>query len=138
MNTVFIDASAWVALYHKKDNHHKRAWKVYEGLLDEGTKFLTSNSIAYEALSILKSRASYEAAKSLWDILCDSELSRNVHIDRNLEDKSVDLFWKYQDKSWGIVDCSSILLMEQEKCGIAFGYDHHFVQATKQYGFTVL
>jgi len=130
MNTVFIDASAWVALYHKMDNHHKRAWKVYEVLLDEGTKFLTGNWIAYEALSILKSRASYEAAKSLWDILCDSELSRNVYIDRNLEDKSVDLFWKYQDKSCGIVDCSSILLMEQEKCGIPFGYDSHFVQAT--------
>jgi predicted nucleic acid-binding protein len=93
VNTAFIDASAWVALYHKKDNHHERAWKVYEGLLDEGTKFLTSNWIAYEALSILKSRASYEAAKSLWDILCDSELSRNVYIDRTLEDKSVELFW---------------------------------------------
>jgi predicted nucleic acid-binding protein len=101
VNTAFIDASAWVALYHKKDNHHERAWKVYEGLLDEGTKFLTSNWIAYE-------------------------------------DKSVELFWKYHDKNWGIVDCSSILLMEQEKCSVAFGYDHHFVEAAKQYGFTVL
>lgn len=85
ISTVFIDASAWIALYHKKDNYHQIAWKVYEQLLDEGNKFLTTNWVAYEAVSILKSRASYGAAKSLWDILGDSELSEVIYIDKQLE-----------------------------------------------------
>ena len=86
----------------------------------------------------LKSRASYGAAKTLWDILQDTELSQVVYIDRKLEEGAVDLFWRYRDKRSGVVDCTSILLMEREKCSVAFGYDHHFIEATRQYGFTLL
>lgn len=138
MNMVFIDASAWIALYHKRDKYHKSDWLTYEQLLNRSRKFLTTNWVVYEAITILKSRASYEAAKTLWDILQDPELSQVVHIDRELENKAVDIFWSYQDKRWGVVDCSSMLLMEREKCSLAFGYDRHFVEATKQYGFTML
>ncbi len=138
MNMVFVDASAWIALYHKRDKYHKLAWTTYEQLLNEVRKFLTTNWVAYEAITILKSRASYRAAKTLWDILQDPELSQVVHIDRKLEDRALDIFWSYQDKKWGVVDCSSMLLMEREKCSLAFGYDHHFVEATKQYGLTLL
>jgi predicted nucleic acid-binding protein len=27
---VFIDASAWIALFHIRDKYHKTAWIVYE------------------------------------------------------------------------------------------------------------
>lgn len=138
MNTAFIDASTWIALYHKRDKYHEPAWVIYEQLLSQARKFLTSNWVAYEAISILKSRASYGAAKTLWDILQDTELSQVVYIDRKLEEGAVDLFWRYQDKRWGVVDCTSILLMEREKCSVAFGYDRHFIEATRQYGFTLL
>ena len=138
MNMVFIDASAWIALFHMRDKYHKTAWIVYEQLLNDAGKFLTSNWVTYEAITLLKSRANYRTAKTLWDILQDAELSKVVQVDRELEKGAVDLFWRYQDKSWGVVDCTSILLMEREKCSIAFGYDQHFVEATKQYGFTLL
>jgi len=138
MSTVFIDASTWIALYHKRDKYHEPAWVIYEQLLSQARKFLTSNWVAYEAISILKSRASYGAAKTLWDILQDTELSQVVYIDRKLEEGAVDLFWRYQDKRWGVVDCTSILLMEREKCSVAFGYDRHFIEATRQYRFTLL
>ena len=138
MNTVFTDASAWIALYHKRDNHHRTAWIVYEQLINEAKKFLTSNWVAYEAITILKNRVDYRTAKTLWDILQDSELSQIIHINSRLEKDAVDLFWRYQDKRWGVVDCSSILLMEREKCSLAFGYDSHFVEASRQYGFTLL
>ena len=69
---VFVDASAWIALYHKKDQNHQSAWSIYSQLLEEGKLFLISNWVAYEAISILKSRVSYKAAKSLWDVLQDA------------------------------------------------------------------
>ncbi len=68
----------------------------------------------------------------------DSELSQIVYIDRDLEEGAIDLFWRYQDKKWGIVDCTSIMLMERQRCTVAFGYDRHFVEATRQHGFTLL
>jgi predicted nucleic acid-binding protein len=66
------------------------AWLIYEQLLNESVKFLTSNWVAY------------------------------------------------RDKKWGIVDYSSILLMKKKKCSLVFGYDHHFIEASRQYGFTLL
>jgi len=138
MKTVFIDASAWIVLYHKGDKYHRAAWQVYEELLKDGGTFLTSNWVAYEAISLIKNRAGYQAAKVLWDILQDAELSQVVNIDRELEDEAVNIFWKYQDKKWGIVDCSSMILMEKKNCSLAFGYDHHFTEASRQYGFTLL
>lgn len=55
---VFVDASEWIALYHKKDQYHQYAWSIYSQLLEENKTFLISNWIAYEAISILKSRVS--------------------------------------------------------------------------------
>ncbi|MCD6298041.1 MAG: type II toxin-antitoxin system VapC family toxin [Deltaproteobacteria bacterium] len=138
MNMVFVDASAWIALYHKRDKYHRAAWIIYEQCLNESKKFFTTNWVAYEAMTLLKSRSSYRAARALWDIFQDTELSQLTYIDRELENAAVDLFWKFRDKKWGIVDCSSMLLMEKENCSVAFGYDHHFVEAGRQYGFTLL
>jgi len=76
MKMVIVDASAWIALYHKRDNYHQSAWIVYEQSLNEARKFLTSNWVAYEALTILKSRSSYKAARTLWNIFQDPELSQ--------------------------------------------------------------
>lgn len=53
MNLVFIDASAWIALYHKRDKYQQVAWKTYEQILHEPGAFWTSNWVAYEAISIL-------------------------------------------------------------------------------------
>ncbi|MFH0925182.1 MAG: PIN domain-containing protein [bacterium] len=137
-SVIFIDASVWIALYHKKDKYHKSAWKLYEQLLEEGKRFITSNWVSYEAISILKSRASYETAKNLWEILSNNEFFQVLRIDKNIEDQAISIFWRYQDKTWGVVDCSSMLLMKKENCFLAFGYDYHFVEASKQYGFTLL
>lgn len=129
-SVVFVDASAWIALYHKRDNNHKKAWGTYEQLLYEEKIFLTTNWVAYEAISIIKSRVSYGAAKILWDILKNHELSEIVYINKQLEEQAIDIFWRYQDKKWGV--------MEMKRCLLAFGYDQHFVEASKQYGFTLL
>lgn len=137
-SVVFIDASAWIALYHRRDSNHKKAWETYEQLLDEEKIFLTTNWVSHEAISIIKSRASYGAAKILWDILKNQELSEVVYINKRLEEQAIDIFWRYQDKKWGVVDCSSMVVMEMKRCLLAFGYDQHFVEASKQYGFTLL
>ena len=81
MNMVFIDASAWIALFHMRDKYHKTAWLAYEQLLNEAGKFLTSNWVTYEAISILKSRTNYRTAKTLWDILQDTDLSESSDVE---------------------------------------------------------
>jgi uncharacterized protein len=54
------------------------------------------------------------------------------------EARAIDLFFTYRDKTWGVVDCSSLVAMEDLGCRLAFGFDRHFTEASRQRGFEVL
>ena len=78
--TVFVDASAWVALTNGKDRFHEDALRAFR---DE-------------------------------------------------------LFWQYKDKDWGVVDCASLVVMDEGGCNQAFAFDRHFMEASQQYGFSLV
>jgi len=61
-----------------------------------------------------------------------------VAVDEQIERDALELFWRYQDKTWGVVDCSSLVVMEAVGSRSAFAYDKHFVDANRQFGFTVV
>jgi len=48
------------------------------------------------------------------------------------------LSWRHRDKEWGVVDCASIVIIERVGSRTVFGYDRHFVEPSRQRGFTVL
>jgi predicted nucleic acid-binding protein len=39
------------------------------------------------------------------------------------------MFEQYADKTWGLVDCVSFLVMREMKITAVLGFDRHFVQA---------
>jgi predicted nucleic acid-binding protein len=61
-----------------------------------------------------------------------------IRVDPGIESGAPKLFWRYRDKEWGVVDCASIVMMERIGCETVFAYDRHFVEASRQRGFTVL
>jgi uncharacterized protein len=135
---VFIDASAWVALGNKRDQYHTQAATLYDQILDEQLARITSTWVIYEALSILKSRAGYKTAEKLWERVNDPEVTQFVRVDEAIEDEALDLFFDHRDKDWGVVDCSSLIIMNKLGCQMAFAFDRHFSQAAKQYAFAIL
>ncbi|HIC94266.1 MAG TPA: PIN domain-containing protein [Anaerolineae bacterium] len=132
---IFVDASAWISIMYRRDKHHQEAKAIYQRLLDSDALLVVTNWAAYEALSFLKSRVGYEVALSLHEVLTDKELVWWESVTPEIESKAVDIFWRYKDKTWGIVDCASLIVMEITDCQYAFGFDRHFVEAAKQYGF---
>jgi predicted nucleic acid-binding protein len=42
---------------------------------------------------------------------------------------ALDLYQSREDKGWGLVDCASYILMEQQGIQEALTLDHHFDQA---------
>ncbi len=57
-----------------------------------------------------------------------------VHLTPQLFTKGFALYKDYQDKSWSLVDCISIVVMRESNIGQVLSFDRHFTQA----GFTVL
>jgi hypothetical protein len=138
MKSVFVDASAWVAVINRRDQYHQVASTVYQQLLKEKMLMISSSWTVYEALSITKTRIGIEQAERLWKLVNDPEITQFVPVDLEIEAAALDLFFRYRDKDWGVVDCSSLIIMNRLGCRMAFAFDEHFREAAKQYGFELL
>lgn len=132
---IFVDASAWLAITNRRDQLHSVARSFLDLCLGRRVRLATTNWTAYEALSMLKSRAGWEQATHLRSLLDDSRAVDLVRVTEEIELRALDLFFAYRDKTWGVVDCASLIVMEDLGCRQAFGFDHHFVEASRQRGF---
>ncbi|MGH2531362.1 MAG: hypothetical protein ACRDJW_03545 [Thermomicrobiales bacterium] len=61
-----------------------------------------------------------------------------VRVTERIEGRALDLFFAYQDKTWGVVDCASLVVMEDLGCRQAIGFDYHFMEASRQRGFELI
>ena len=135
---VFVDASAWVAITNAKDSFHTQAVRVYRRLLQSAVPLITSTWTAYEALTIVKTKLGYSQAERLWQRLQRASVVDLVTVDNMIEAEALELFWRYKDKDWGVVDCASLVVMDGSGCRQAFAFDRHFVEASSQYGFSLV
>jgi predicted nucleic acid-binding protein len=135
---VFVDASAWIAIVNRKDNKHKTAVRIYQRLLYSQSLLFTTNWTIYKALTLVKSRLGSAQAKSLWERITSRSIVELVAADEPVERDALELFWRYQDKTWGVVDCTSLVIMAAVGCRQAFAFDVHFTEASRQFGFAVL
>jgi len=135
---VFLDASAWVAVANRNDQNHNESVRTYRRLLGSSTRLITTTWTAYEALTIVKSRLGFSQAEKVWDRINSRAVVDLVQVDQRIEKSALELFWRYEDKTWGVVDCSSLIVMKALRCRQAFALDRHFVEASRQFGFTVV
>lgn len=135
---VFVDASAWIAITNRNDTHHKPAVEIFRRLLYSQAPLVTTNWTTHEAPTLVKSRLGYRQASLLWTRIRARSIVESVWIDERLESEALEMFWRYRDKTWGVVDCSSLVVMRALECRRVFAFDAHFVEASRQFGFTVL
>lgn len=135
---VFVDASAWVAVTNRKDRNHQEAIRIFRQLLESSTLLITTTWTTYEALTIVKSHLGYSQAERLWDRIKSRLVVDLIWVDEQIERDALELFWRYEDKKWGVVDCSSLIVMKAVGCRQAFAYDGHFIEASRQFGFAVV
>ena len=135
---VFVDDSAWLAITNRKDRNRGEAVRIFQRLLRTSSALVTTTWTAYEALTIVKFRLGFSQADRLWQRITSRTVVELVAIDEGIEREALELFWRFQDKTWGVVDCSSLVVMEAVGSRSAFAYDGHFIEASRQFGFTVV
>ena len=99
---------------------------------------ITTNWVVYEGLTLLKSRIGSQQADQLWEIANDPTLVSLARVTGTIETAALRLFFEYRDKTWGVVDCASLVVMAESGCQQAFGFDQHFREAGQQRGFRVV
>lgn len=123
MNGIFVDTGAWYALVDSDDADHKAAAAF---LTANTMPLITTNFIFSETIALIRYRIGHEAARSFGQKLMESSFVRVVAVTPTDEERAWDIFSKYLDQDFSLVDCTSFAVMERMKLSTAFGFDRHF------------
>ena len=125
MPYLFVDTSAWYALIDKSDANHHAAVKLKDSLVHP---MVTSNYIADEVITLVRTHLSYEVAVEIGQKLWDESIANLIHITPQDEKRAWERFVSHHDKSFSFTDCTSFALMERLGIPEAFAFDEHFKQ----------
>ncbi len=142
MRPIFVDSSAWIALFKPNDVHHERVRKIFLGQITEDTPLITSNVVLYEVLTVLSMRAGKDIALAFGDWFYNKailrELVQNIFVDEAIENKTWMLFRKVKDKNVSFVDCTSVIIASLNDVQEMVTFDQHFKSFEREYGVKVL
>ncbi len=128
-NAVFVDSSGWIALLNADDGWHARAMEEFRQVLKAGCPVLTTDWVFAESGNGLARTSARLRISATVEEFFASPTARLLWIDRSLFRDALDLYARATDKSWGLVDCASFVVMRREHILDAFTTDRHFEQA---------
>jgi uncharacterized protein len=123
---IFIDSLFVIALVNRRDLYHRQAVSLAASL--RGQPVLLTDAILLEVGNGLARRYKKEAAAIIEQFLTAQE-AKVVHLTPDLFREAFELYKTYLDKSWGMVDCISFIVMRQHGVEAALTFDGHFTQA---------
>ena len=126
---LFVDTSAWVALFDAGDKYHPLAAGGMRSLGGTPARFFTSTYVFDEAITLLHYRVGHQQAVKFGNWLLASGNVIISRVDESIWQASWEMFQAYNDKAWAFTDCTSFVLMRQINLHRAFAFDRHFVQA---------
>jgi uncharacterized protein len=128
-NAVFIDTSGWVAVLNTDDGLYELACRQLADMGRDRRPLITTDWVLAETGNCLArstNRSSFSAAVRRFS---ESSHCQLVRVDAALFDRALNMYANVGDKSWGLVDCASFVVMQDRSLLDAFTSDRHFVQA---------
>jgi uncharacterized protein len=126
LNRTLIDTGFVTSLVNKRDEYHEKANELVE--IYESAPLLITDA---ELLEIGNSLArSYKSqAVEIFEEFFVSEEVEIVRLDETLFGKAFELYKTHADKTWGLVDCVSFVVMREHNITDALTCDKHYIQA---------
>ena len=131
MNEVFADTSGWASYFVRSEPFHQTAAQLMRQWHQDGVNVVTTNYILAELTALFISPLRIPRPQQIQAIetICSAGLVELVHIDQRTHDQAWLFLKKHRDKMWSLVDCSSLVVMQERGISAGFTTDHHFEQA---------
>lgn len=126
-NRFFLDTAYVLALLNQKDIYHKKAKGMLPSMHSANEVWLTEAVLIEVANALASSNRS--AAVAFINSCYFTPNVRVVSVDGKLLKRAVDFYKNRQDKEWGLTDCISFIVMDDNDLAEAFTTDDHFQQA---------
>ncbi|HYK00169.1 MAG TPA: PIN domain-containing protein [Thermoanaerobaculia bacterium] len=129
----FADTWFFIALLDRRDPHHRRAVSILSRLRD-AEKLVTHDAVLTELLAHFSDDGETAREAAVAYVRTTIRQSQVVPSNRELFLVGLDRYAERRDKQYSLVDCMSMVLMEQRDIRHVLTNDHHFTQA----GFTIV
>ncbi len=126
MNKIFVDSTFVLAIVNEKDELHERANELVKTF--GAFTWLTTDLVLYEVGNALARNSKPQAKRVINDFL-ESDGVKIVYASADLFREAFSLYSKFTDKTWGLIDCVSFIVMKKRAVIDALTYDKHFRQA---------
>jgi predicted nucleic acid-binding protein len=130
--TVFVDTSAFLAIFAADDAFHDAARTTWRALIVEEERLVCNNYILIETFTLLQRRLGMAAARSFQS---DVLPSLNIHwVDEQVHGRAMTALLAADQRYLSLVDCSAFETMRLYGITQSFTFDQHFAD----HGFEVL
>ena len=126
---VFLDSSGWIALLNSRDENHARAVVIWRDLVTRQARVVLTDWIIAETGNSLAKTPLRQMYGNAVRLVMNREEYQVVMVDRDTLSRSTELYANRPDKSWGLVDCASFVVMIELGIRDSLTADHHFEQA---------
>lgn len=131
---IFVDTSAWFALFDPGERWHPAAQRFLEERKHSSLELLTSDYVVDESITRIRKKIGHSQAVIFGENLFHSSITRILEVDQAVRNQAWSYFKRYADKEYSFTDCTSFALMKQFHVRHAFAFDDHF----RHFGFTVV
>ncbi|MGD9893096.1 MAG: type II toxin-antitoxin system VapC family toxin [Dehalococcoidia bacterium] len=122
----FVDTGYWLAILNNRDQYHERALTLSDELRGP---FVTTEAVLFEVGNSLSKPPWRALANTFFRNVANDPSVRIVHSSVDLYTRAVALYLARPDKSWGLTDCLSFVVMQDRGIYEALSADHDFEQA---------
>lgn len=129
---LFLDTAFIQALLNPRDHYHQQAKQLFPRVRFASEVWLTE-AILVEVGNALSAINRHGATEFIQRCYRTSNI-QVVSVDTALLMAALDLYQARSDKDWGLTDCISFVVMQQQDLNDAVTSDRHFLQA----GFRIL
>ena len=125
-HSIFIDSSAWIALFSRRDQHHGEADRMFRSMVASKERMLTTNLVLAEIHRLFLHRAGIKAATSVLEKVEASPLVKIEFADSTHHQSAMAWMGKLREHPISYTDAVSFSVMEAAGCSDVLSYDQHF------------
>ena len=126
---VFVDTAAWIALINIDDDFHKHPKEVRRQLQENNSSLVTSDFVFLEVADALTTPKLRFQTINFINRLKKLSGLQVISVSKSLFEAGWQLYSQRLDKDWGLTDCMSFVIMQQQGITVACPSDKHFEQA---------
>lgn len=128
-NRVFVDTSAFVAIYDNSDDRHLEAIQILQRIRDKRIKMFVTDYVLSETLTTAFARSGHDKAVVVGEFILNSRVVEFTWLERAVKLQAWDYFKRHADKDYSFTDCTSFVVMKEVGIKYFFAFDEHFAQA---------